>query len=283
MLVVGLAVAVGVAGRGMGGELSETGGDRPRSDAPPASTSVPVEPTAAPESELRVARSETTSAAPVASSDTNDGAAIAVVSITDGDTLRLADGRAVRLAQVDAPETSDCFGSESTEALRALAAGKSVVVRRPPTGPERDRYGRTLGDLLIDGVSINEALVARGAAEWYEQFAEEDVDLARRLEAAETKARSAGLGLWSACRGGKVASAPPVTSALFGGGAVATTAPPRAEGGSCHPSYPDVCIPPAPPDLDCGDIRQRVRVDRTHGDPHRLDGEGDGWGCESYG
>lgn len=46
----------------------------------------------------------------------------------------------------------------------------------------------------------------------------------------------------------------------------------------CHPSYVGVCIPPPPPDLDCADIGQRVRV--AGPDPHRLDGDGDGWACE---
>lgn len=32
-------------------------------------------------------------------------------------------------------------------------------------------------------------------------------------------------------------------------------------------------------DLDCGDIGRKVRVDGP--DPHRLDRDGDGWGCES--
>jgi len=47
----------------------------------------------------------------------------------------------------------------------------------------------------------------------------------------------------------------------------------------CHPSYPDVCIPPPPPDLDCRDIPyRRFRV--LPPDPHRFDRDGDGIGCE---
>jgi hypothetical protein len=34
-------------------------------------------------------------------------------------------------------------------------------------------------------------------------------------------------------------------------------------------------------DLDCPDVGRRVRV--TGSDPHRLDRDGDGWGCEKYG
>ena len=46
----------------------------------------------------------------------------------------------------------------------------------------------------------------------------------------------------------------------------------------CSPAYPGVCLPPPPPDLDCGDISARnFRV--LAPDPHRLDGDGDGIGC----
>jgi len=49
---------------------------------------------------------------------------------------------------------------------------------------------------------------------------------------------------------------------------------------NCHPSYPTVCIPPPPPDLDCGDISyRRFRVVGT--DPHGFDNDSDGIGCES--
>nr|WP_297805709.1 hypothetical protein [Tepidiforma sp.] len=49
---------------------------------------------------------------------------------------------------------------------------------------------------------------------------------------------------------------------------------------NCDPSYPDVCIPPYPPDLDCGDIPfRRFRV--VGADPHGFDRDRDGIGCES--
>ena len=48
----------------------------------------------------------------------------------------------------------------------------------------------------------------------------------------------------------------------------------------CDPSYPDECIPPPPPDLNCGDItHRRFRV--TGNDPHGFDRDWDGTGCES--
>jgi hypothetical protein len=54
-------------------------------------------------------------------------------------------------------------------------------------------------------------------------------------------------------------------------------APQRA---NCDPAYPDVCIPPPPPDLDCGEIPYRdFRV--LPPDPHRFDRDKDGVGCET--
>jgi micrococcal nuclease len=48
----------------------------------------------------------------------------------------------------------------------------------------------------------------------------------------------------------------------------------------CDSSYPDVCIPSYPPDLNCPDISDdNFRV--VSPDPHGFDREGDGIGCES--
>ena len=65
------------------------------------------------------------------------------------------------------------------------------------------------------------------------------------------------------------------------GEAKSAPAPASESSAHCDPSYPDVCIPPSPPDLDCGDIpHRRFRV--VGNDPHRFDGrDQDGIGCES--
>jgi hypothetical protein len=49
---------------------------------------------------------------------------------------------------------------------------------------------------------------------------------------------------------------------------------------NCDPSYPDVCVPSSPPDLNCDDVSYNdIRV--VGADPHGFDREGDGIGCES--
>lgn len=57
-------------------------------------------------------------------------------------------------------------------------------------------------------------------------------------------------------------------------------APVAPQRSACSPAYPDVCIPPPPPDLDCGDITAS-RFTVLPPDPHGFDREGDGVGCES--
>jgi hypothetical protein len=55
---------------------------------------------------------------------------------------------------------------------------------------------------------------------------------------------------------------------------------PKPPSRDCDPSYPTVCIPSPPPDLDCPDISARDFVVRGS-DPHGFDGDNDGIGCES--
>jgi hypothetical protein len=50
-------------------------------------------------------------------------------------------------------------------------------------------------------------------------------------------------------------------------------------GPSCDPSYPTVCIPPPPPDLDCADVPY-ANFPVIGNDPHGFDGDNDGIGCE---
>lgn len=54
----------------------------------------------------------------------------------------------------------------------------------------------------------------------------------------------------------------------------------HAQEANCDPSYPGVCIPPFPPDLNCGDVSDK-RFEVLPPDPHDFDGNGNGVGCES--
>lgn len=112
-----------------------------------------------------------------------------------------------------------------------------------------------------------------------------DLKYVEEIREATRFAREHGYGLWAACQTdasgdtNEIAAAPPPASNPAAG-IVADTAPIAAASGNCDPSYPGVCIPPSPPDLDCGNIAPR-RLQVLPPDPHRFDGDHDGIGCES--
>lgn len=213
---------------------------------------------------------------PSGADDLPEGRDLVVTSITDGDTFRIGDER-VRLIGVDTPEVSggvECFGREATDALDQLIP-PGTEVRLVADVEPFDRYDRTLAYVyrLSDGAFVNLALAQDGFAlplTIPPNVAHEDA-----FASAAAEARDADRGPWSACEG-DVGSGPAPSSTS----APPSAGPPGADGaGGCGPAYPGVCIPPSPPDLDCGDITERDFVVLPP-DPHRFDRNGDGRGCE---
>ncbi|WP_341880859.1 thermonuclease family protein [Synechococcus sp. UW140] len=119
-----------------------------------------------------------------------------VLSVGDGDTIRVStpsgtNKTTVRLACIDAPETSQVLGIDARQALQAeLPIGTEVSLRPKAT----DRYGRTVAEVLRGNTNINQALVAAGAAFVYWQYIEGcDRETYSRLE---NEARLKSLGIW---------------------------------------------------------------------------------------
>ena len=126
-----------------------------------------------------------------------------VVSITDGDTLRLeVDGAElrVRLVGVDTPEVYpevECFGPEAEAALAKLAAPGTTLSYAYDRDP-RDQYDRELMYIFApDGSLINYERVAQGFARAV--LFEPNDRYWDDLRAAERAAQDAGLGLWGQC------------------------------------------------------------------------------------
>ncbi|PTT38836.1 micrococcal nuclease [Acidovorax sp. HMWF018] len=113
-----------------------------------------------------------------------------VVAILDGDTIDvLVDQRPVRvrLAQIDAPEKRQAFGTRSREALAALVFRKTVLV-----GEEgRDRYGRVIGTIHLGNLNVNEKMVREGMAWVYRKYSKD-----KMLYELEDQAKVHRLGLW---------------------------------------------------------------------------------------
>lgn len=123
-----------------------------------------------------------------------------VARVTDGDTLRLADGRRIRLVQVDAPEPrTECWGEEAAQELAELVPpGAAVELERDPRLDDRDRFGRLLRYVTRDGRLVNVALVERGAAAPYFFRGERGRHADELLDAGQS-ALAARRGLWGGC------------------------------------------------------------------------------------
>ncbi|MFE2294633.1 thermonuclease family protein [Streptomyces sp. NPDC059452] len=240
------------------------------SDAPvatpttPATAATPTKPTAKP---------STTKPKPPSKAPPG----VVVLRIIDGDTLEVrGDGKVlpkgtvsrVRLLEIDAPERGACFADDATDRTAELLPPGSRI-RAERDAELTDRYDRYLLYVWNEkGTFVNESLVRSGHAEavlhppndkhW------------NRISDAEDAARQTGAGLWSACPEPPKTSAPPPDPP-----------DPPASRAPDTPARPD--LPPGPPagvpDVDCSDLPGPVRVGPD--DPHRLDRDGDGIGCNA--
>ena len=121
-----------------------------------------------------------------------------VVKVSDGDTVHVLDQTKtkykIRLGGIDAPEKKQLFGNKSTQNLSRLIAGKNVEVEYD----KRDRYGRIVGKLIMDGQDINLLQIKHGFAWHYKYYQKDQSKLDRVLySSAEIEARKKTLGLWA--------------------------------------------------------------------------------------
>jgi endonuclease YncB( thermonuclease family) len=114
-----------------------------------------------------------------------------VVKIADGDTLTILIGKKqerIRLSDIDTPERKQPYGTRAKQALTELTFGKLITVLTT----KRDRYGRIIGHITVDGVDVNAELVRLGFAWVYRRYSD-DPELLR----LEGIARTQRLGLWA--------------------------------------------------------------------------------------
>jgi len=121
-----------------------------------------------------------------------------VQAVLDGRTLRLSDGRTVRLAgiEVSQPDEADSPPNKAKLALEHMVIEREITLMR--LGPETDRYGRVVALVALPptaGPSVQHALLAQGHARVSANIG--DSACAASLLAAEQKARAGGLGLWA--------------------------------------------------------------------------------------
>ena len=119
------------------------------------------------------------------------------VKVSDGDTLnvqKVENGKFVgevmkiRMFGIDAPEKTQDYGIESKQALEKLVNGKTLEIEEK----NRDRYGRTVAVVYVNGKNVNEEMVKNGNAWWYQEYDKKDT----KMQAYQENAKKNKLGLF---------------------------------------------------------------------------------------
>jgi len=159
------------------------------------------------------------------SSECPGGSPATIVQVTDGDTFKVSELQtAVRLLGLDTPETNAsnaqecplmwdqmtpeqqdqyntacCYGEQAKKTLAALLPpGTSVCLANPQGGDLlKDMFGRYLADVYLEKSWVNGKMVASGQARTFAAFPHPTK--AAVLDDLQTKAATAGIGLWGFC------------------------------------------------------------------------------------
>lgn len=97
-----------------------------------------------------------------------------IKSCYDGDSCTTIDGEKIRLACIDTPElegkrAEPAAAKEARDFLNNLVSNKKVSIRRIAN----DRYGRTVGELFINGINVQEVIVQKGYGKIFERYADQ--------------------------------------------------------------------------------------------------------------
>ncbi|EKB7620534.1 thermonuclease family protein [Enterococcus faecalis] len=123
----------------------------------------------------------------------------------DGDTTVLKiDGKEqkVRFLLIDTPETVkpktkvQPFGFEASNRTKELLSTASEITFEYDQGDKKDRYGRALGYIFVDGTLLQKTLVSEGLAR-VAYIKEPNTKYLLELEEAQEKAKNESLGIWS--------------------------------------------------------------------------------------
>jgi endonuclease YncB( thermonuclease family) len=120
-----------------------------------------------------------------------------VVGVADGDTITVLDAsytkHKIRMQGIDAPEKVQAFGQRSKQSLSEMVFNQEVTVEFE----KKDKYGRTLGKVLLNGKDICLEQIKRGMAWHYKQYASDQPKEDRSLYAqTEQGAKAQKVGLW---------------------------------------------------------------------------------------
>ncbi|MDU1761146.1 MAG: thermonuclease family protein [Enterococcus faecalis] len=123
----------------------------------------------------------------------------------DGDTTVLKiEGKEqkVRFLLIDTPETVkpntkvQPFGLEASKRTKELLSTTAEITFEYDQGDKKDRYGRALGYIFVDGTLLQKTLVREGLAR-VAYVKEPNTKYLLELEEAQEKVKNESLGIWS--------------------------------------------------------------------------------------
>lgn len=136
----------------------------------------------------------------------NKNAKYEVISVVDGDTIKIQNGseiETVRLIGVDTPETVhpskpvECYGKEASNFLKNLLENTQVYIELDNSQNERDTYGRLLAYVYLpDKTLVNQLIIAQGYG--FEYTYKVPYKFQREFKQAQEVAREEERGLWGA-------------------------------------------------------------------------------------
>ena len=203
-----------------------------------------------------------------------------VTRVIDGDTIEVNyNGRSedVRLLLIDTPETVhpskpvEPFGKRASNFLKESLTGEKARIK--VGSEERDKYGRLLAYVFIDGTTIQETLLKKGLART--AYLYNDLTMLDAFHKVQSAPKANGVGVWSI---------PGYAHADHNHGYHYQEEPEPEE----EPQKEqNTGINTNVPDKDCGDFGSQQEAQdfmeaSGSSDPHRLDGnDNDGLACES--
>ncbi len=116
----------------------------------------------------------------------------AVTKVVDGDTIVIEGGQRVRLLNMDTRERGENCYSEAKKRLEELVLLKNVTLETDREN--KDRYGRLLRHVYVEGISANLEMVREGLAVAY--IIEPNTRHAEEFREAEELARQEGGCVW---------------------------------------------------------------------------------------
>lgn len=120
------------------------------------------------------------------------GVTATVSRVIDGDTIELANGDRVRLAGMDAPEKDNYYFEVSSDRLKHLIEGKTVMLEFDKKS--KDNFDRLLRYVYIDDIFVNLQMIREGHA--YAYVVAPNDKYMNEFIAAENEARAARLNIW---------------------------------------------------------------------------------------